>query len=236
MSPDGESWAGAFSGPSRITWRERGRLRRIASIACACLVAVPGCTPADLSSLVPRPSNDARFVTTRFLPIVSLVPGTGWRAILDAPGSLTLDDGDPPALRFVRVSAVFDPASQKVGKLPMDLRAWILSHPLLESRSPVPVTIGGIEGIQIDAEVVKAPKTPYEMRGRLCPIPSCVGLLVAGTIIDGRVGSVFRFILMEVDGQDLMIEIDSLGNDWAIFLPRVQAVLATVQFASAKPG
>jgi hypothetical protein len=205
-------------------------VRRIASIASACLVAVSACIPADLSSLGPRPPEDAPLVTRLFVPAVSLLPGTGWRAVLDAPGSLTLDDGDPPGLRFVRVSAVFDPLTQKVTKLPKDLDAWILHHPLLRSQPPVPVSIGGIEGIQIDAEVVKAPKVPYEMRGRLCPIPGCVGLLVAGTIIDGGVGSVFRFILMQVDGQDLMIEIDSLGSDWAAFLPRAQAVLRTVRF------
>jgi hypothetical protein len=214
---------------------------RIAAIICACVVALSACTPADLSSLAPKPSKNVpsgtkRFVTERFVPTVSVVPGTGWRALLDAPGSFTLDDGDPPALRFVLVSGVFDPVSQKVIKLPKDLEAWILEHPLLESRPPIPVSVGGIEGTQIDAKVIRAPKVPYEMRGRLCPIPGCVGLLVAGTIIDGRVGSEFRFIMMDVDGQDLMIEIDSPGNDWAAFLPRAQAVLDTVRFPAANGG
>jgi hypothetical protein len=206
-------------------------LRRIAVIICACLAAGSACTRADLSSFGPEPSNAAPFVSKRFVPTVSLVPGTGWRAILDVPHSLTLDDGDPPGLRFVKVSAAFDPVSQRVTDLPNDLESWLLEHPLLDTTAPSPVTIGGIEGTQIDAEIVKAPKVPYEMRGRLCPIPGCVGLLVAGTIIDGRVGSKFRFILLEVDSQDLMIEMDSSANDWAAFLPRAQAALATVRFS-----
>ena len=197
---------------------------------------VSACVPARVTSLAPEASSEAPFVTRRFVPTVSLVPGPGWRAILDAVGSFTLDDGDPPGLRFVRVSAVFDPVSQRVIDLPRDLQAWILAHPLLQVRPPVPVTIGGIEGTQIDAEVVKAPKTPYEMRGRLCPIPGCVGLFVAGTIIDTQVGSDLRMVLIKVDGQDLMIEIDSLGSDWTAFLPRAQAVLATVRFPPVGGG
>jgi hypothetical protein len=211
-------------------------LHRIAWVICACLVAVPACVPADLTSLTPNASSDAPFVTKRFVPTVSLVPGPGWRAILDAVGSFTLDDGDPPGLRFVRVSAVFDPLSQRVIELPKDLQAWILANPLLQVRSPVPVSVGGIEGIQIDAEVVRAPKVPYEMRGRLCPIPGCAGLFVAGTIIDTQKGSALRIVLMKVKGQDLMIEIDSLAKDWAAFLPRAHAVLETVRFPATTAG
>jgi hypothetical protein len=211
-------------------------LRRIAWITIACLLVISACVPAHLTTLAPKASAQPAFVTKRFVPTVSLVPGAGWRAILDAVGSFTLDEGDPPGLRFVRVSAVFDPVSQRVIELPKDLEAWILANPLLQVRSPVPVSIGGIEGIQIDAEVAKAPNVPYEMRGRFCPVPGCVGLFVAGTIIDGSVGSMFRFILMDVGGQRLMIEIDSLGSDWATFLRRAQAVLSTVRFPHAAGG
>lgn len=212
-------------------------MRRIAWIVRATLlVVVSACVPAHVTSPPPKASSEPPFVTKRFVPTVSLVPGPGWRAILDAVGSFTLDDGDPPGLRFVRVSAVFDPVSQRVIKLPKDLEAWILANPLLQVRSPVPVSIGGIEGTQIDAEVVKAPKTPYEMRGRLCPIPGCVGLFVAGTIIDTQLGSDLRIVLMKVGGQDLMIEIDSLGNDWTAFRERAQAVLATVRFPPVTGG
>jgi hypothetical protein len=211
-------------------------LRRVALMVSACLVALSACVPADLTRPAPEATNHAPFVTKLFVPTVSVVPGPGWRAILDAVGSFTLDDGDPPGLRFVSVSAVFDPMSQSVIKLPNDLEAWILANPLLQVRSPVPVSIGGIEGIQIDAEVVKAPKVPYQMRGRFCPIPGCVGLFVAGTIIDGRVGSRFRFLLMDVGSQQLIIEIDSLENDWPAFLRRAQTVLSTVKFPHPASG
>ena len=208
-------------------------MRRIAWTVSACLLAASACIRAEVAPPAPPTSTGAPFVSKRFAPTVSFEPGTGWRAILDVPHSLTLDDGDPPALRFVRVSAVFDPVSQRVVALPKDLESWILDHPLLQVRSPVPVSIGGIEGIQIDAEVVKAPKVPYEMRGRFCPIPGCVGLFVAGVIIDGQVGSVFRFILTRVDGQDLMIEADALQNESATFFRRAETILATVRFPPA---
>jgi hypothetical protein len=217
-----------------MTWEGEGaRVRRAAWIICACLLAVSACTSADLSTLSPKRSSEAPFITKQFVPTVSLVPGTGWRAILDVPHSLTLDDGDPPGLRFVTVSAVFDPVSQRVIPLPKDLEAWIVEHPLLETTAPTLVTIGGTQGTQIDAEVVKAPEVPYEMRGRLCPIPGCVGLFVAGVIIDGSVGSRFRLILMDLAGENLMIEIDSPGSEWPTFLARAEAVLDTVRFPAA---
>lgn len=211
-------------------------MRRIAWTVCACLLAASACIRAELTPPAPATSTGAPFVSKRFVPTVSLVPGEGWRAILDVPHSLILDDGDPPGLRFVTVSGVFDPVSQRVVDVPKDLEAWILDHPLLHTTAPTPVTIGGIQGTQIDAEVVKAPKTPYEMRGRFCPIPGCVGLLVAGVIIDGSVGSRLRFILMDVAGENLMIEMDSPGDEWGTFLPRAEAVLNTVRFPTHVAG
>jgi hypothetical protein len=197
---------------------------------------VSACVPARVTSLAPEASSEAPFVTKRFVPTVSLVPGPGWRAILDAVGSFTLDDGDPPGLRFVRVSAVFDPVSQMVTEPPQDLASWILDNPLLRVEPPRQVTIAGIQGTQIDAEVVKAPKAPYEMRGRQCPLPGCVGLLVAGVIIDGQAGSRFRFILTEVGGRPLMIEMDALGSESPTFFRRAEAVLATVRFPPSGAG
>jgi hypothetical protein len=212
--------------------RGGGEIRRVAWIATACLLASAACTPARLVAEAPTSPKDVRFVSKRFTPTVSLVPGTGWRAILDFPHSLTVDDGDPPALRFAIVSAVFDPESQRVIDPPKDLQAWILANPLLEATPPVPVMIGGIQGTQIDARAVKAPRVPYEMRGRFCPLPGCFGLLVAGTIIDGQTGSMFRLILVKADGQDVLVEMDAVGEDWPSFLARAEKVLGTVSFAS----
>jgi hypothetical protein len=205
-----------------------------ASLLAACTGSRPSSPvgPGSPAGPSPSPQSSAEVpvLSQRFEPALYVVPGEGWRAILDIPGSFSLDGGDPPAVKFLRVSAVFDPISQKVARAPRDLEAWILAHPSLESESPVPVSIGGIEGIQINSRVVSAPETPYQIMGAVCPIPGCLGLFVAGSIVDLREGSVVRFMLVEVDGEQLVVQIDALEDEWESFVLRAEDVLDTVRF------
>lgn len=150
---------------------------------------LPEMNPSQLTSEALAPG---RYTTGEFDPTLSftLARGDGWRlSVPDAPDILEITPAESlqevyPALTFLSAQGqeVFAPDSQDLIELgpedrttpsPDDMVTWLRNHPLLDASDPVPVTIGGQEGVLLDASVSPALKDYSSQCG---PAP-CVFLL-----------------------------------------------------------
>jgi hypothetical protein len=109
------------------------------------------------------PLEPGEYQTSTFEPQLTYTVGTGWTNFEDLPGNFWLfrqqDSQDGwvggsylGIFQNVRAAAInCDEAWQKgVGTTPKDLVAWYQSVPGLIVSKPKPVTVGGLDGLQID--------------------------------------------------------------------------------------
>jgi hypothetical protein len=160
--------------------------------------AVAGPTPLPKSGVI-SPGTYA----TNFQPRMAFTAASsGWEVDVDTPGWVAMEfTPSAPVLGFLSitdVTKVFDPKHD--GKLidpPKDLAGWIGELPGLKVVAPpTPVTVGGVEGKQLDVLIG----------------PEDVGV---GPIQGARIGNGFpknhavRIIVVSVDGQDVQISFDA---------------------------
>ena len=79
--------------------------------------------------------------------------GADWQVVYDYPGKFALDDKDGFGLAFYNVTAakLADPKDGHLIPFPEDFLAWLKSNPDFDAVKSTPVTVAGIEGLQIDA-------------------------------------------------------------------------------------
>ena len=132
-------------------------------------------------------------------------------------------------LAFVNTEQVFNPS--KVRELdrmpaPEDLVAWLRRHPYLQTDEPQPATVGGVEGLRLDAVVASVPAT--ECGG------NCLGLFTdTAATYDWVVfeEEKVRFIVLEdVGGERVTIAVEAPAADFEEFLPKAQQVIDTVEW------
>jgi hypothetical protein len=122
-----------------------------------------------------EPLPSGRYATSEFEPALSFTVPKGDRWRLSWPDSSDVFEISPAkslvgaysSLTFVRVQEVFAPDSQDLIPLsptdrttsaPKDMVTWLRNHPLLDTSKPVPVTVGGQEGVRLDTSVSPAPE------------------------------------------------------------------------------
>jgi hypothetical protein len=138
-------------------------------------------------------------------------------------------------LLFTNPSDVFDasnPSEQK--KLPAPENAeewvsWLQSHPNLKTSKPVSVSVGGASGMRID---VTTSSTPKNYPKKFCGEQPCVPLypLSHDSGILGYEGSKDRFVIVDVGGQTVIIDVAAGTDKFEEFLPKAQEVLDTVEW------
>lgn len=138
---------------------------------------------------------------------------------------------DPMALTFSNVKEVFDPSKpdEKVPiSAPEDMVAWFQEHPNLEVGEPVPVTVGGVAGTQLDV-VVSSVLNDYPED---CPVP-CVNAWprspqpMSFLFFLGDKG---RHIVLDIEGETVIVSIEAPEEKFDEFLPEAQEVLDTVEW------
>ena len=110
-----------------------------------------------------------------------------------------------------------------------DLVAWLQKHPYLKTDDPQPATIGGVEGVRLDAVVASVP--PTECGG------NCLGLFTASDGgLEGYDWVVYekeklRFIVLEdVGGERVTIVAEAPAEEFEEFVPKAQRVLDSVEW------
>jgi hypothetical protein len=206
-------------------------------------------------ALAPTPLSEQRqanlmsgaYLADRFEPTFRFRVGAGWLAYIHRPRYVFLSLGQadllrPKALSFQRLTKVVEPKPSNLfeGKLvrpPQDLVGWLQHHPYMDVGATSTITVGGVQGIQVDAVFTSAPKR-YGAPGaenRGCPAP-CV---ILWTVEDKGASFVFfvkgekvRFIILPVDGKDVVITIEALPNEFDQTVSEAEQVLTTVAFDS----
>jgi len=178
------------------------------------------------------------FVTTEFEPALSYNISESWVATTETTGELTLslllgpEHGD---LIFTSPSHVFDPSSpSEPTKVPApentkEWISWFQRHPNLETSEPVPVSVGGASGMQID---VTASSTSEDYPRNICGPNPCVRLWGSLVASPSEEGSKDRYVIVDVGGQTVIINVFVWSGKFDAFLPKAQKVLDTVEWKS----
>jgi hypothetical protein len=113
---------------------------------------------------------------------------------------------------------------------PKDWVAWHQNHPYLKTGKAVPVTVGGVSGVQFEEELSSAPRN-YP---KYCADP-CVPTwpLSDGSAYGAVLGDSTQTTILKVAGETVIIDV-STGQDEAEELrPKAQKVLGTVEWKDA---
>jgi len=175
--------------------------------------------------------SPGKYTTDEFKPAFSFeVIGEGW-VVGGAEERDVLDmklGAEGPLLSFVNEQRVFDPSRPRdlvAVSAPEDLAAWLRRHPYLRTDDPRPVTVGGVEGVRLDATVADVPASECG--------ETCLGLYEVSPDIDWVLyeEEKVRFIVLEdVGGERVTIGVAAPAADFEEFLPKAQQVIDTVEW------
>jgi Zn-dependent protease with chaperone function len=203
---------------------------------------------------IPEGSISAgQYSTSYFEPAISFSVGEGWQVwSSDSTHELMIArEREYSWVKFQNVEGVYEPRDLKdlseviadpslnqkeradgmkryVQDLPNDIVVWLQEHPYLRTTDPVPVTIGGISGRRIDASLSSTPEQyPID-----CAVP-CIPTFdegVEGTWSPLLEGRKYRFFVLKVKGEVVIIEISTPEAKFEKFMPKAEEVLDTVEW------
>ena len=130
--------------------------------ACASATATPIPSTAVPPTAAPTvvPDQELKpFSSDKFPLPMSVSFGPEWELVVDSVGEILLVggtrayDGVELAFMFVKDAKIADPASKATMPWPDDFVAYLHSNQYLEVGEPMPTTVGGKNGVQIDVSV-----------------------------------------------------------------------------------
>jgi hypothetical protein len=178
-----------------------------------------------------------RYLTTEFEPALSFgISSDGWQLIQrETPNELSIKGPEEGVLSFTSPLYVFDPSKPselKEGPAPENAQewaSWFQSHPNLDTSEPVPVSVGGRSGVQID---VTESSPPENYPRDFCNEHPCVPLFPtfgsngAFTYAEWK----DRFVIVDVESETVVINVSAPADKFDEFAPAAQKVLDTVQW------
>jgi hypothetical protein len=184
-----------------------------------------------------------QYRTEEFEPSFSFRIGKGWKnGTPVAFDVMLLTGGRTDRLGAVNVQRVYEPSksgSPIVSSTPKDLVGWLEHHPYLKTSDPEPVSVGGVEGQQLD--VVVAKDLPEDYHSGVCsPIAEpeeCVDLFRVSTPPPVFVseGNKVRLIVLqnELSGQTVVLGYASRSTNFDGFAPEAQKVIDTLKWRNS---
>ena len=179
------------------------------------------------------PLKPGEYQTSTFEPQLNYTVPAGWANSEDLPGNFQLHQeqdslegelgGSYLAIyQNVRAAAInCEEQSQKgVGTTPEDLVAWYQSVPGLIVSKPKPVTVGGLDGLQIDLSL--EPDVATCQYGPYTGIPLIIG---------GGVSSVHHVLLDEIDLR--LVVLDWEGGNVTLEVTNVKEQHSAAEFRSS---
>jgi hypothetical protein len=183
-----------------------------------------------------------RYVTREFEPPFSFEVGESWQSTAESTDGVFIGaepEGDQQLLSdllFTNPLHVFDPTSVSE---PKELSApekaeewvsWFQSHPNLDTSKPIPVSVGGASGMRIDVTPASTPEDyPRDVCGEQSCVPLYKGSTSESTIVSGE-GFKDRFVIVDVGGETVVIDVAAPTDKFDEFLPKAQEVLDTVEW------
>jgi len=175
--------------------------------------------------------------TTKFEPALSYNISGGWKLTTETTDVLLLEGPERGQLIFTSPSHVFDPSSPSeptkisAPENAKEWLSWFQRHPNLETSKPVPVSVGGASGMQIDVTA----STPENYPRKVCSGEPCVPLYPTNGAPIGvfpDVGGKDRYVIVDVGGQTVIINVTAPAGKFDAFSPKAQKVLDTVEWKS----
>jgi len=181
------------------------------------------------------------YVTNGFEPTLSFNIGTarhdGWKLQEEEMNDqqLLIEDSEGSQIIFTSPLHVFDPINPKDPKqvpAPRNTDGWVSwfqRHPNLDTSAPTSVTVGGAHGVRVDAQPSSTPdNSPQQCYDGL----PCFLLYPSGEdeVITSSVKSKDRFVIVDVKGETVIIDIYAQANKFDEFLPKAQKLLDTVKW------
>src|SRR5215204_5701355 len=108
----------------------------------------------------PGTLSPGRYHSLKFKPSLSFKVGKGWiNSGGELPDFIELTQLGG-YISFDNVKEVYKPGTTSVVEAPEDLVGWLQHHPFLKTSKPQPVTVGGVEGEQLEVLIDHLPKDP----------------------------------------------------------------------------
>src|SRR5215213_30455 len=179
-----------------------------------------------------------KYGTYKFEPVFYFEVGEDWRfARPETPDQVFIDTGpEGGQLIFTNPRHAYDPSNlSELKELPEPENAaawvsWFQSHPNLDTSKPVPVSVGGASGKRID---VTYASTPEDYPQDVCSEQPCVPLYTGSTsesTIANYDGSKDWFIIVDVGGETVLIDVAAPADRFDEFLPKAKKVLDSVEW------
>jgi hypothetical protein len=192
-----------------------------------------------------KPLQPGEYRTEEFEPSFSFRVGKGWKnGTLEAFDIMLLNGGGRDRLGAVNVQRVYEPSksgSPIVSSTPKDLVGWLEHHPYLKTSDPEPVSVGGVEGQQLDVAVAK--DLPEDYHPGVCsPIAEpeeCVDLFWLSTHGHSPIfvleSDKVRWIVLqnELSGQTVALGYVSQSTNFDEFAPEAQKVIDTIEWGDS---
>jgi uncharacterized protein YjbI with pentapeptide repeats len=213
-------------------------------LSAARMSGVEGITKEELekqtSTLEGAIMPDGSVSSVEFEPALSLSLSEEWE-INEVPNLIYLY-GKGGYLIFAKPHHVFDPSNpseQKEVPAPENVDEWVSwfqSHPNLETSKPVPASVGGASGMRIAVALTSTPENdPQEV----CQGTPCVPLYPLNhrfpsenMTIDSEDYTKYRFNIVDVGGETVVIPATAKTDKFDEFLPKAQKVLDSVEWKS----
>jgi hypothetical protein len=208
----------------------------ISVLLSACVPAAPTALPmivtptivvptARLPAITPTPELTAFKSKVFELPMTVSFGQQDWQVSDDFADLVTVDSshgGWGVSFNLVTDAKLADPANEHHIPFPEDFVSWLQSNPDFKVGQPTKVTIGGIDGTQIDA-------TPVWQSDSTNKKQFLVLRSVNWNIVTNP--ERWRFIyLPNVNGERLLILLIAAADQFNTATEEVQAVLNTVEF------
>jgi hypothetical protein len=188
-----------------------------------------------------KPLQPGEYRTEEFEPSFSFRVGKGWKNDPPEAFDILVLGQKTSGLGAVNVQRVYEPTksgSPIVVHTPKDLVGWLEHHPYLKTSDPEPVSVGGVEGQQLDVAVVE--DLPEDYRSGVCsPIAEheeCVDLFrVSTSWIAVSEGDKSRLIVLqnELSGQTVALGYISRSTNFDEFAPEAQKVIDTIEWGDS---
>jgi uncharacterized protein YjbI with pentapeptide repeats len=197
--------------------------------------------PSEPAPLKPGPLSPGIYKANDFKPALRFEVGTGWGVLapitadnlnLIATGSEVGQEGQ---VNFTRPLQVVDPSSLSEAKSAPNTvdewAAWFQAHPYLDTSDPIRMSVGGASGVSINVIAISPPASSTGF----CRDLPCVPLYAGSTIdsvISSYVGVVDRFVILDVGGETVIIDVAATVGKFDQFAPKAQKILKTVEWNS----
>jgi hypothetical protein len=208
----------------------------LSACAPAATPPVPTTVPPTTAPTVAPAQAGTTFSPKTFKIPLSVSFGPEWSVHYNLPGKFDINNQHDFGLSFyiVTTAKLADPIDGNLIPFPEDFLSWIKSNPDFDAVESTPVTIGGIDGLQIDATPVWKPVGGAHLKLFLSLSGNKYGNTEGQPDGENIVTDPeqWRFILLNnVNGERLLIIlIDGNGHDFQDAVGQSQSILDSVAF------